>query len=250
VNIVVCMKQVPDTETKVRIGADGKTIDPTDVNYVINPYDEFAIEEALRIKEKLGEGEVTILSLGPERATTAIRSALAMGADKGILLKTDDTYLDSHAVATGLANALKEMKYDLIFLGKQAIDDDSAQIGPRLSVLLDIPCITVVTKLELEDGKIIAEREVEGGTQVIEASLPAIVTAQKGLNEPRYASLKGIMMAKKKPIEEKSPVMEEAKISVLKMEYPPERKGGKIVGSGKEAVPELVKLLHEEAKVI
>jgi len=250
VKIVVCMKQVPDTETKVRIGQDGKTIDPTDVNYVVNPYDEYAIEEALRIKESTGEGEVTILTLGPDRAINAIRTALAMGADKAVHLKTDDTYLDSYAVAVALANQLKEMDYDLILTGKQAVDDDAAQIGPRVAALLDLPCATVVTKLEIGDGAFTAHREVEGGLEVVEGSLPAVVTAQKGLNEPRYASLKGIMMAKRKPVEEKEPQFDDPKVEILKMEYPPERKGGRIVGKGVEAVPELVRLLHEEAKVI
>ena len=244
------MKQVPDTETKVRIGQDGKTIDPTDVNYVVNPYDEYAIEEALRIKESTGEGEVTILTLGPDRAINAIRTALAMGADKAVHLKTDDTYLDSYAVAVALANQLKEMDYDLILTGKQAVDDDAAQIGPRVAALLDLPCATVVTKLEIGDGAFTAHREVEGGLEVVEGSLPAVVTAQKGLNEPRYASLKGIMMAKRKPVEEKEPQFDDPKVEILKMEYPPERKGGRIVGKGVEAVPELVRLLHEEAKVI
>ncbi len=248
--IVVCMKQVPDTETKVRIGPDGKTIDPTDVNYVVNPYDEYAIEEALRIKEAAGEGEVTILTLGPDRAINAIRTALAMGADKAIHLKTDDTYLDSHAVATALANELKNMEYDLLLTGKQAVDDDSAQVGPRVAAQLDIPCATIVIKLTVENGTFTANREVEGGIEVVEGNLPAMITAQKGLNEPRYASLKGIMMAKKKPVEEKEPQFDEAKVEILKMEYPPERKGGRIVGKDVDAVPELVRLLHEEAKVI
>ena len=248
--IVVCVKQVPDTEAKIRIGSDGKTIETSDVNFILNPYDEFAVEEALQIKEREGDGEITILCLGPERATSAIRTALAMGADNGVHIKVDDAYLDSFAVSTALSNVLKEMEFDLLLMGKQAVDDDNCQIGPRVATLLDIPCVSVVTKLEMSDGAVVAEREVEGGVEVIEAKLPAIVTSQKGLNEPRYASLKGIMMAKKKPIEEKSVDVPEAKISTNKMEYPPAREAGKIVGEGVEAVPELVRLLHEEAKVI
>lgn len=248
--IVVCIKQVPDTETKVRIGSDGKTIETSDVNYILNPYDEYAVEEALQIKEKQGTGEVTVLSLGPERVTSAIRTALAMGADKAIHINVDDTYLDSYAVSTALSKALQEAEYDLILMGKQAVDDDNAQTGPRIASLLDIPCVSVVTQLDIHDDHLTAEREVEGGVEVVEANLPAIVTCQKGLNEPRYASLKGIMMAKKKPIEEKTIEVAEAKLATLKMEYPPARKEGKIVGEGAEAVPELVKLLHEEAKVI
>jgi len=249
VNIIVCIKQVPDTETKVKVGPDGKTIDPAGVNYILNPYDEFAVEEGLRIKEKHG-GEVTVVSLGPDRVTSAIRTALAMGADKGVHIKLDDTYLDSHAVASVLADTLKELPYDIILMGKQAVDDDNLQVGPRVATLLGIPCVTVVTKLEIGDGKLVAEREVEGGTEVIEASLPAVVTAQKGLNEPRYASVKGIMMAKKKPIEEKTVDAPETQLEIVKMDYPPERQAGKFIGKGVDDVPELVRRLHEEAKVI
>lgn len=249
-NIVVCIKQVPDTEAKIRIGSDGKVIDTSEVKYILNPYDEYAVEEALQIKEKVGSGEITVLSLGPERATSAIRTALAMGADKAVHIKVEDAYLDSFSVSSALSQVLKEMEFDLILMGKQAVDDDNSQIGPRLSALLDIPCVSVVTKLEIGDGNLIAEREVEGGVEVVEAKFPAIVTCQKGLNEPRYASLKGIMMAKKKPIEENTVDVLEAKTNTEKMEYPPARKAGKIVGEGVEAVPELVKLLHEEAKVI
>ncbi len=248
--IVVCAKQVPDTETKVRIGSDGKTIETSDVNYILNPYDEYAVEEALQIKEKQGSGEVTVLSLGPERVTSAIRTVLAMGADNAIHIKTNDTYLDSYAVSTALSEVLREMEYDLILMGKQAVDDDNVQMGPRIAALLAIPCVSVVTRLEINDGHLVAEREVEGGVEIVEASFPAIITCQKGLNEPRYASLKGIMMAKKKPVEQKTVEIAGAKLSTLKMEYPPARKEGKIVGEGAEAVPELVKLLHEEAKVI
>ena len=248
--IVVCIKQVADTETKIRIGPDGKTFDPSDVNFILNPYDEFAVEEALQIKERLGSGEVTILCLGPDRVTSAIRTALAMGADNASHVKVDDTYLDSFAVSVALSQALKDISFDLILMGKQAVGDDNSQIGPRLSALLDIPCISVVTKLDTADDTIIAEREVEGGVEVVEAKLPAIVTCQKGLNEPRYASLKGIMMAKKKPIEEVAVDVGEAKIATVKMEYPVAKKAGKIVGEGADAVAELVRLLHEEAKAI
>ena len=249
-NIVVCIKQVPDTETKIRIGSDGKVIDTSDVNFILNPYDEYAVEEALQIKERVGSGEITILSLGPERTTAAIRTALAMGADKAVHIKVEYAYLDSYSVSVALSQVLKEMEFDLVLMGKQAVDDDNSQIGPRVSALLDIPCVSVVTKLEVGNGSLVADREVEGGVEVVEAKLPAIVTCQKGLNEPRYAALKGIMMAKKKPIEEKTVDVPEAKTSTTKMEYPPERKAGKIVGEGVDAVPELVKLLHEEAKVI
>ena len=249
-NIVVCMKQVPDTETRIKIGSDGRSIDPTDVEWVVNPYDEYAVEEALQIKERAGEGEVIIVSVGGERAATAIRSCLAMGADRGILLKTDTPFGDTFGIASALANVLKEMEFDVILCGKQAVDDDNAQVNQMLAHMLDLPCVTVVTKLEIEGSTAKAHREVEGGTEIVETSLPAVFAAEKDLNQPRYASLKGIMTAKKKQIEEKETQLENLKIDVIEMLKPPPRPEGRIVGEGKEAVPELVQLLKNEANVI
>ena len=248
-NTIVLVKQTPDSTTKVKIDADGKTLDAAEVKYIVNPFDEYAIEEALQIKERLG-GEVTVLGLGPERASSTLRTALAMGADKAMHIVADDTSLDSHSVASALAQVLKEIRFDLILMGKQAIDDYNEQIGPRLSALLDIPCLTYVAKVEIGDGKLEAHREVEGGIEVVKCSLPAMVTVEKGINEPRYAPLKGIMLAKKKPIEQKSVELKPSKVIIKKMEYPPERPPGRIVGEGVEAVSELVRALREEAKVI
>lgn len=248
-NIIVLVKQTPDSTTNVKIAGDGKNLDASDVKYIVNPFDEYAIEEALQTKERLS-GEVTALCLGPESAATALRSALAMGVDKAVHIVADDTELDSFAVSNALAQALKEMQFDLILMGKQAIDDYNEQVGPRLSALLDVPCFTYVSKAQIEESKVTAHREVEGGVGVVESPLPAMLTVEKGINEPRYASLKGIMMAKKKPIETKSVDINGAKLVTQKMDYPPERPPGKIVGEGVEAVPELVKLLHEEAKAI
>lgn len=248
--IVVCVKQVPDTETRIRIAGDNKSIEPADINWILNPYDEFAIEEALQIKEKKGEGVVTVLSVGPERVTSALRSALAMGADEAILIKTDDVYLDTTMTARALADVLKDMEFDLLLFGKQAVDDDSQHVGPMVAELIGMPCVTAITELSLAEGKATAKREIEGGTEVVEADLPAVMTAEKGLNVPRYPALRGIMMAKKKTIEEKNVDLVSALVNVVNMEYPPSRKGGKIVGEGPEAVAELVRLLREEAKVI
>ena len=248
--IVVCVKQVPDTEARIKIAADKKSIDPADINWILNPYDEYAVEEALQIKEKKGEGNITVLSVGPERSVSAIRSALAMGADEAILVKTEDEYFDSSATAKTLSEALKEMEYDLILFGKQAVDDDNLQVGPMVAELLELPCVTAIADLTLENGKAIAKREIEGGTEVIEASLPAVFSAEKGLNEPRYPALRGIMMAKKKKIEEKQATVDSAEIKIVNIEYPPSRKAGKVLGEGPDVVPELVKLLREEAKVI
>ena len=248
-NIAVCIKQVPDTETKVKVSGDKKWIEESEINYILNPYDEFAVEEGLKIVETKG-GEVTIISLGPDRVTSAIRSALAMGATKAIHVKTASIPQDPMATAQALAQTLGEGNYDLILLGKQAIDDDHQQIGPILSEKLGIPAANVVTSLEVSDGKIKANRQIEGGFEKIECTLPAIVTTQRGLNEPRYASLKGIMAAKKIQIEERSVTLPEDKIEIIEINYPPQKPPGKIVGQGVDAVPELIRLLKEEAKVI
>ncbi len=191
-NIAVCVKQVPDTEARIKIDEDKKSIDESEINFILNPYDEFAVEEALKLKEVNG-GEVTIISLGPDKITSEIRKALAMGADKAIHVKSDSIPVDPMATAKALSEVLKEGNYDVILLGKQAIDDDNAQMGPMLGELLDMPSINVITKLEVSGDSVTAERQIEGGVEKTEANLPVILTAQRGLNEPRYASSKGIM---------------------------------------------------------
>ncbi len=246
--IVVCVKQVPDTETKVVIPDGGTWIDDTNVNYVLNPYDEFAVEEAIKAQEKFG-GEVIIVSVGPDRAATAIRNALAMGANSGIHVKTDGVHMGL-GIAKVLAETIKPLEADLVFFGKQAVDDDNMQIGPMVAELLDLPSVNIITSLELTESNGTAERGIEGGKEVVEFPLPAVITAQKGLNEPRYASLKGIMMAKKKPLEDKPLDSVNSGISITKIEYPPARAEGKVFTSGADAAPEVVKLLREEAKII
>lgn len=248
-NILVCIKQVPDTETRIKIGADKKSIDPTDINWILNPYDEYAVEEALRIKEKQGNTTVTVISVGPERTTSALRSALAMGADEAVLVKTDQT-VDALATAKALAAVIREMPHDLILAGKQGVDDDNLQVAPMVAELLNLPCVTYISELKLENGKATVKREVEGGLEIVETTLPALFTAEKGLNEPRYPALRGIMMAKKKTIVEKQVAIDSPKIQIVNIEYPPTRKGGRIVGQGVDAVPELVRLLREEAKAV
>jgi electron transfer flavoprotein beta subunit len=246
--IAVCVNHVPDTETKVKVGADGKSIDRAGVNFIINPYDEFAVEEALRLKEKHG-GETIALSLGGDSHKETLRKALAMGVDKAVLLK-DDSPRDSYSTALALADALKEISPDVVLFGKQSIDFDDAVVGPMVAELLGWPSISVVVKLEIDGNKVLAEREIEGGHEKVESRLPVIITAQKGLNEPRYPSLKGIMAAKNKPIEEKQPAPPSMRVEVLEMRKPPAKSAGKIVGTGVDAVPELVRQLHEEAKVL
>lgn len=263
-NILVCLKQVPDTETQIKIAPDGMSIATENIKWIINPYDEYAVEEALRLREKFG-GEVTIIGVGPKRVTESIRTALAMGADKGILV--DDpaiTGSDSLGIARILAAVIKDLDYDIILCGKQGVDDDYGIVGSILAELLGIPQISVVLKLEVsEDASTIkAHREVEGGTLVIESPLPALITAQKGLNEPRYASLPGIMKAKKKPLDVKtiadlgldaSQVGEAGtKIKIMQITPPEGREPGKIVEgeTPQEMAINLVRILHEEAKII
>src|SRR6266566_2595889 len=232
--IAVCIKRVPDSETRVKVAADGKSLDEGGVKFVLNPYDEFAVEEALRRKEAAGAGEVAIITLGPAAAQETIRTALAMGADRGVLLQADR-----------LAAELKDGGWDLILFGKMAIDDYNHQVGPMVAELLGLPCVTSIGHLELGVGRGVGEREVEGGLEVVEFPLPAVLTTDKGLNEPRYPALKGIMAAKKKPLEVKPATFGPGGIEVLAMLPPPERKEGRIVGEGAAAVPELIRLLRE-----
>jgi len=264
VNIIVCLKQVPDTETQIKVASDAKSIVTDDIKWVMNPYDEFGVEEALRLKEKFG-GEVTVVGLGPKRVTESIRTALAMGADKGILISDDALEgSDSLAVAKALAAAIKGLEYDLIFTGQRGVDDDLGVVGAALAELLGIPQMSIIVKVEVaEDGKSVkVTRPIEGENLIIESSLPALITAQKGLNEPRYASLPGIMKAKKKPMEEKtlSDLGLDAagfgeggrKVKIVELTPPPARAEGKIVEgeTPQEKAAELAKLLHDEAKVI
>ena len=246
---VVCIKQVADTETRVKVAADGKSLDPAGVTWILNPYDEFAIEQALAVREKQGAGEVVVISLGGAGVQTTIRNALAMGADRAIHLRADVPF-DSLGVARSLAAGIAPLKPDLVWLGRQAVDDDAGQVGPMLAELLDLPCVTVVAAFELEGGKAVVEREIEGGREVVYVTLPAVFTTDKGLNQPRYASLKGIMAAKKKPIEEKPADPAEPVLEVVSLELPPPRGAGRIVGQGAAAVPDLIRALREEAKVI
>ncbi|MCB9057604.1 MAG: electron transfer flavoprotein subunit beta/FixA family protein [Calditrichae bacterium] len=246
-NIAVCIKQVPDTETKVKISDDKKSIAEGDINFILNPYDEFGVEEALKLADG---GEVTIISLGPDRVTSAIRSALAMGAHKAIHIKSDAVPADPGATADALVAVLKEGNYDLIFTGKQAIDDDHTQMASLLGEKLGIPAVNVVVKLEVSGGKVRAEREIEGAHEVVECPTPCVISAQRGLNEPRYASLKGIMAAKKIQIEAKDVNPGPNQLQIVEYNYPPQKSAGKIVGDSADAVPELIRLLNEEAKVI
>jgi len=249
VKIFVCFKRVPDTEARIRIGPDGRSIDPAGVKFVISPYDEFALELGLRLKEATGEGEVVVMTVADAVAGEQLRSALAMGADRAVLLKGEPT-LDGLATAHALAAELKDASPDLVLLGMKAADDDQQQVGPMLAELLGLPCVTVVAGFQLEDGKAVCQRDIEGGVELVEAPLPAVLTITKGDAVPRYASLKGIMAAKKKPLEEKEAQLGESRVQLRALGSPPERPAGRIVGQGVAVVPELVRLLRDEAGVL
>jgi electron transfer flavoprotein beta subunit len=257
--IVVCVKQVPDTETRIRIAPEGGALLEADINWIISPYDELAIEEALKLREAKG-GEVVLVCLGPERSQSALRSGLAMGADAALHLK--DPLFDATDVfgtARALAAAIKTLApFDLVLTGQQGVGGDNSQVPGLLAELLDLPQVTVAIQLEVQDGKAIVEREVEGAHETWETSLPAVISAQRGLNEPRYASLKGIMAAKKKPLKAVTAAelglgaAELAPLTrVTALELPPPRPPVRMVeGDAATQAKELVRLLHEEAKVI
>jgi electron transfer flavoprotein beta subunit len=248
--IACCIKRVPDSETRVKIASDGKSLDEAGVKFVMNPYDEFAVEEALRRKETAGAGEVVVISLGPAAAQETIRTALAMGADRGVLLQADTVPADSFESARLIAAELKAATWDLILFGRMAIDDYNHQVGVIVAELLGLPCVSAVSHLDIDGSTGVAEREIEGGIEVVEFPLPAVLTVDKGLNEPRYPALKGIMAAKKKPLEVKPVQPGSGAITVTGLTPPPARKDGRIVGEGAGAVAELVRLLREEAKVL
>ncbi len=247
--ILVCVRRVPDTAARIKIASSGRSVDTTDVEFVINPYEEYALEAGVQLKEKHG-GEVTVLTLGPEKSTQVILKALALGGDKAIHLKSDSFPDDPTAVARAIAEEVKTVQFDVLLFGKKGVDDDNQQVGQMVAELLGIPCVTQIVNLEVSEGKAIAHREVEGGSILVETALPAAFTAEKDLSVPRYASLRELVGARKKPIAVKEPKLNPPLLETISVQYPPPRPPGKIIGKGVEAVPLLVKLLHEEAKVI
>lgn len=262
--ILVLVRQVPDSTTTIKIRPDGQDIDRAGVKMVVNPFDEFAIEQGVLLKEKRKDVEgVTALAVGPARAAEALRTALAVGCDDGIHLQ-DDVFdnLDDLQLAGAIAAVVKDGGYDLILTGKQEIDLDSGQLGPALAELLDVPHVGAITGLELADdgSSFVARRRIEGGEEVVEVPLPALLTCEKGLCEMRYPSLPNLMKAKKKPVKTITaadvPGLAEATaglggVTLHAFELPPERPPGKLIdGEPDEAARELVRLLREEAKVI
>lgn len=256
-NIYVCIKQVPDTETKIKVNPDNTGIDITGIKWIMSPYDEFAVEEALRLKEKNPGSTVTVVSAGPVRVVESLRTALAMGADSAIHVDAPES-ADNYRTAKALAGALKkEVKVDILFTGKEAIDDGASQVSQLLAEALEIPYVTVVLNAEYSNTTVKCRREVEGGAiEVVTTTLPALIAAQKGMNEPRYASLPNIMKAKKKEVK----ALKESDVGVSdsdqKIRYknfqlpPPKQAGKKLTGEPATQAKELARLLHEEAKVI
>ena len=254
--IAVCVKRVPATETRVRITPSGDGIESEGVKYIQSPYDEFAIEAALCAKEVAGEGEVSLVTFGDDGALETLRSGLAMGADSATLLRGDSS-VDGLATAKVLAGWFSGDQSDasgsdapLILLGVKAADYDQQQVGPMLGVLLDRPCVTGVISFEIGSDAVRCEREMEGGIEVVEADLPAVITVTKGEREPRYASLRGIMAARRKPVEIHDVEVEASGLVIEGLREPPPRPPGRIVGEGVDAVGELVRLLREEAHAL
>ena len=248
--IAVCIKRVPDMETRFKIGASGTWVDEGGLKFDMSDFDGYAVEAALQINEKQPPGETVVIALGPVVVQESLRKAMSMGAERAVQLKADAVPADGFAIATALAAELKGGAYDLILFGRMAMDTQAGIVGAMMATLLGLPCVTSVSKLEVGAGKGTARRELEGAAEIVEFPLPAVVTIDEGVARPRYPALKGIMAAKKKPLEVKPAQLGPVHLTITKMELPPERKGGRIVGEGPAAVPELVRLLRDEAKVL
>lgn len=250
VKIAVCIKRVPDMDVRFKIAASGTSVDEAGLKYDMNDFDSWAVEAALQLKDKDASTNVAVISLGTDAVQETIRKALAMGADRGVELKTDVIPFDGLAIAQALATELAGGSYDLIFFGKQSADSSNGVVGAMVGELLNMPVVTAISKLDINGSAGSAKREIEGGQEFVDFPLPAVLTIDQGLNTARYPSLKGIMAAKKKPLEVKPAQLGNQTVTVTQMELPPERAAGRIIGEGAAAVPELVRLLQTEAKVL
>ncbi len=248
--LAVCIKRVPDMEMRFKVASSGTSIDESGLKFDMSDFDGYAAEIAIQITEKLGAGEVTVISLGPDVVQETLRKALSMGAHRAVHLKQDAPVSDGLAVATALAAELKDGGYDLVLLGRMAVDTQNRSTGAFVAELLGLPFISAISKLDVDGGLVKARRELEGAYELIECPLPAVVTIDEGIARARYPSLKGIMAAKKKPMESKPAQLGAITYQLEKLELPAERAAGRIIGEGKDAVPELVRLLKEEAKVL
>jgi electron transfer flavoprotein beta subunit len=239
-------------DVRFKIAPSGTSVDESGLKFDISDFDGYAVEAALQIKEKQADpaSEVVVISLGPDVVQETLRKAMSMGADRAVQLKYDAPLHDSYAIATALAAELKGGAYDLIMFGRMSIDTANQATGTIAAELLGMPIVTAISQLSIQSGKLTARRELEGAYELIECPLPAVVTIDEGIARPRYPSLKGIMAAKKKPLEVKPAQVGDERYKLDKMELPPERAAGRIIGEGKDAVPELVRLLKEEAKVL
>jgi electron transfer flavoprotein beta subunit len=250
VKIAVCIKRTPDSESRFRIASSGTTIDESGLKFDIDDFASYAVEVALQLNEKQGPGETVVYAIGPDAVQETLRKAMSMGADRAVQLKTDAVPYDGLAVAKALAAELKGGGYDLVLFGKHAFDTSGGIVGTATAQLLGIACVTAASKLDIANGRGTARRELEGAGEIVEFALPAAVTIDEGIARPRYPSLKNIMAAKKKPLESKPAQLGPARVRVKSMELPPDRPAGRIIGEGVGAVPELVRLLHTEAKVL
>lgn len=248
-NILVCISRVPDTATKINISSNGKSIDNAGVKYILNPYDEFTIEEGLRLKEKFG-GTVAALTVGGDSNVDILRTALAMEVDSAIHVKTAREDFDSIFVAQNIADVAKSLNADIVIFGRQSIDFDSNQVSSLTAEILQLPSVSVVSKLEINGTDVNIERDIEGGKEVVSTSLPCVISVQKGINEPRYPKLPQIMKAKSKPIDTRNAIDNGNSIEVISMEIPSKSRIGKVLGSTDDDIKEVIRLLQEEAKVI
>jgi electron transfer flavoprotein beta subunit len=250
VKIAVCIKRVPDMDVKFKIAASGLGIDESGLKFDMADFDGYAVEAALQMTEKAGAGDVTVISLGPDVVQETLRKALSMGAARAVQLRSDSVPFDGFAIASALAAQLKEGGYDLIMFGRMSTDSANGVVGTMVAEMLNLPVVHACSRLEVADGKGTARRELEGGGEIVSFSLPAVVTIDEGIARPRYPSLKGIMAAKKKPLDVKPAQLGEQRYTLMKMELPAERQAGRIIGEGAPAVSELVRLLQNEAKVL
>jgi electron transfer flavoprotein beta subunit len=248
--IAVCIKRVPDMELRFSIAGDRKSLDQSGLKYEMGDFDGYALEVGLQLTEKHGPGEVVVLSVGPDGVQETLRKGLAMGASRAVQLKAEELPFDGLAIAQALAAELKDGGYDLVLFGRMATDTANGTVGPMTAELLGLPCVTAISHLEITDGRGTARRDLEGASETIQFPLPAVLTIDEGIARPRLASLKGIMAAKKKPLDVKPAQLGKPRLVVEAMELPAERPPGRIIGEGADAVPELLRLLQTEAKVL
>jgi electron transfer flavoprotein beta subunit len=248
--IAVCIKRTPDSESRFKVASGASNIDETGLKFDMDDFASYAVEVALQLNEKQGPGETVVFAVGPDSVHETLRKAMSMGADRAVHLKSDAAVFDGLAVAKALAAELSSGGFDLILFGKHAFDTSAGVVGTATGALLGLPSVTAASKLDIANGRGTARREIEGGGEIVEFPLPAVVTIDEGIARPRYPALKGIMAAKKKPLESKPAQLGPLRVSVKSMELPPERPAGRIIGQGAAAVPELVRLLQEEAKVL